>query len=78
MANDDYKGYRIVCRIRSTVSAPAAPPYSPVTFHIYRKGGDLVHSGEVAGSFNTPQSAFTEGHKAAQGWINAHEKEDKK
>jgi len=77
MANDDeYKGYRIECRPpTSGVSAPAAPPYSPVTFRVYNKSdGRLIHTGEVPGSFNSPQEAFTVGHQAARKWIDAAEK----
>lgn len=78
MANDEYKGYRIKCHITSTVSAVAAPPYSPVTFHVYRKGGDLIHSGQVPGPFDSPQEAFRAGHEAARKWIDAGAKENKK
>ena len=79
VANDEYKGYRIESRLKSGgVSTPAAPPYSPVTFFVHRKDGNLIHRGEVAGSFKTPQEAFEAGHKAAHAWIDAHEREDKK
>ncbi len=79
MPNDDYKGYRIKCRIASAVSTPAAPPYSPVTFLVYNKSdGRLIYTGEVPGSFNSPQEARAEGYEAARKWIDAADKERKK
>jgi len=74
MANEDhYKGYKI--EYRSNVNAGASAPYSPAVFFISRKRGEhvkLVHTGEVVGTFSSPQDAFLAAHKAARTWIDEH------
>jgi len=77
MANDDeYKGYRIECRPLQAELVRQQPHLTRQSlFRVYNKSdGRLIHTGEVPGSFNSPQEAFTVGHQAARKWIDAAEK----
>jgi hypothetical protein len=70
---DEYKGYSI--RYSSHASTPAVAPYSPTTFLVCRKRGEdreVVHTGEVRGTFRSPQDAFQAAHTAARRWIDEH------
>lgn len=72
MANEEhYKGYKISV----TTTTPSKSPYSPAVFHIYGKRGEqakLIHTGEVAGTFSSPQDAIRAAHEAARAWIDKH------
>lgn len=81
MTKDEYKSYCLKCDLRyGAVGSRATPPYSPVTFLVYRSSDDApIYTGEVTGSFKTPQEAFRAGHEAARRWIDEHEERgDKK
>jgi hypothetical protein len=72
MEADEHKGYRIEY---ITSDVPAAPPYSPARFHISRTRGErreLLHTGEVQGTFSSPGHAFRAACDAARIWIYEH------
>lgn len=70
MANaKNYKGYRYSV----TAGSAGKSPYSPAVYQVSRKRGtdvEDVHTGKVAGTFDSPQDAIRAAHEAARAWID--------